>query len=236
MPVDRFFIDAELENGASISIEGTEAHHLATVSRKTTGKEIELCNGHGDLAEARVTGAERRRVAVTITNVTHAKPSSHKLILIQAIPLINRLDTIVEKGTELGMTELWLFPGERSAKKSLSKEQQGRLERVAISAMKQSGRLYLPTIKVTSELKKWGACPTSTYFGEISGSAPSLVSQLRKNSDVHIVIGPESGLTDLEEEQLKNWGAVPVSLHHNILRTDTAAIMSLGIASHETFY
>ncbi len=83
------------------------------------GEIIELVNGRNELAQAKLIEIEKKRARAEIVSVVKTEPS-RPIILCQALPRPNRLDTIIEKGTELGMTELRLFPGERSEKKNLS--------------------------------------------------------------------------------------------------------------------
>lgn len=194
-----------------------------------------MINGRGQLAEAHVARIEKKKAVLRITKVEESPPSPLKAILVQAIPRINRLDLIVEKGTELGMSELWLFPGEKSEKKKLSEQQFNRLKTISISAMKQCGRLYLPPITIHPPLAKWESYPSPSYFGDLSETAPTIFEEWQKkppSNELYFFIGPESGFTNREVELLKENQAKGVSMHENILRTDTAAITALAIINH----
>lgn len=235
MPVDRFFIEGDLEPRAEIHLVGQEYHHLAHVTRAKGGDRVEVVNGKGDIAEAVVEAIKKKEAVLHIASVRKESPPTSNIILVQAIPRLNRLETIVEKGTELGMAQLWLFPGERSEKGSLTENQEERLRVIAISAMKQCGRLWLPIMKILPPLKQWKTLPMPSYFGDVSPGAPPLLrvweSQIL-SVDAYIFIGPESGFSKEEEELLVRHGATGVTLHANILRTDTAAIAALAIMSN----
>lgn len=240
MPVDRFYLKKELVSNQEILLEGTEFHHLIHVMRGKQRDKIELVNGMGSLATGYIHSIEKRSAHIHIETLTSQKPPSFELILAQAIPRSNRLDWILEKGTELGMTQIWLFPGSHSEKKSFSEHQLERIEALMIAAMKQSGRVYLPTIQFKPELNKWPELkkhelPYPAFFGDLSASAP-LFESIWKNSPPQygsiFFIGPESGFNKLEIDSLNALGAAGVNLHQNILRTDTASLVALALMHH----
>lgn len=235
MPAERFYINAPLTEGASVFLEDQEFHHLAHVMRGVEGEQVELVNGCGFLSQARIERIEKKRAQLIVTSLSYVPKNSFKLILAQAIPRLNRLDFIVEKGTELGMDELWLFPGELSERKNLTESQLERMQAVAVAAMKQCGRLYLPLLCLKKPLKNWELQELPLYFGDTDPSAPIFEKSWKLKSSLEgviFVIGPESGLTAKETESLKSLKALGVALHPNILRTDTAALTALSLISH----
>lgn len=224
MPQERFFLDAPLIVGETLFLTDNEFHHLAHVSRCRVGEIVDLVNGKGQLAEASVDTIEKKQALLTPLKVTEAPPQSRSIILAQAYPRANRLDTILEKCTELGVTEIWLFVGEKSERKEAALP---RVDSVLISAMKQCGSLYLPKLVQAPPIKQWKTLPCKTYFGEFSPSAPHLQTVATAESSM-VVIGPESGLTTSEESVLKELGSVGVTLSKNVLRTDTAAVVAIA--------
>jgi 16S rRNA (uracil1498-N3)-methyltransferase len=226
MPVERFYSAESLEQGSKVTFEGAEFHHLKHVIRSKEGDLVELVNGKGDLASVRIESLGKKRASLLVESARSSKRSSFSLILIQAIPRPSRLDTILEKGTELGVTEFWLFPGERSERK-IAQTQLPRLHSVTVAALKQCGRLFLPTMQIIPSVLKWERVPENCWYGDFSSDS----KPLRPASQSAIVIGPESGLTSKEVEYLKALGAKPASLHPNTLRTDTAAICALSLLS-----
>ncbi len=224
MPQDRFFIDAFFSQNQGLSLQDLEFHHLSHVMRVKEKETIELVNGQGQLALAEVLEIGKKNARLKINSLTSQKKPSRALILAQALPRANRLDFILEKGTELGMTEAWLFPSQLSEKKEMPVQ---RARQIAIAAMKQSGRLFLPEIRFFPSLKE---CPMSiqAYFGDLSEDAPPLAA-IFKGQDATIFIGPEKGFSEGEIAWLKSQGALGVKLNNNILRTDTAALAALSI-------
>lgn len=234
MPKERFFFDADFVQNEQISLCDQEFHHLIHVMRVKVGQLVELVNGRGALASAQVKLIEKKQVIVLIENVFKSDPCSSEVILAQSIPRINRLDFILEKGTELGMTEIWLFPTELSDRKELTEHQIERLRTITISAMKQCGRLYLPKIVVKPLLAKWKEPTQRSFFGDLDPDAPLLDFILKKENPKGTLfyIGPESGFTAEEIVLLRHLKATGVKLHSNILRSDTAALTALALLTH----
>ncbi len=232
MPHDRFYLNSQFQKEAEVELSGEEAHHLQ-VMRKREGEIIELVNGQNQLARAKILSFGKKQIALQVLGITHKEPSKNKIILCQALCRPNRLDTIVEKGTELGMDELWLFPGQLSEKKELTPNQLERLHTITIAAMKQCGRLDLPKIIVKEPLLKWQKLPENMifYFGDTDEKAPWIQNCVKKATQCVVMIGPEAGFSDAETEFLRNAGAQGVRLHSNILRTETAAIAALVLVS-----
>lgn len=223
MPKERFYI-ADL-NACQVQLKGSENHHLTHVMRAKMGDTVELTNGKGGLASAivKIPGKELTLLEVTSFQET---PPPKEIILAQALPRLNLLDWIIEKGTELGASSFWLFPGELSEKKELNITQQQRLLTLSIAAMKQSGRLFLPSILFKPPLSKWPPLSGQLFYGDTHPSAPKLTptSQL----PIAVVIGPEKGFSPKEVESLRTFGAKGVKLHENILRTETAGLVALS--------
>lgn len=237
MPAERYYIPDNLEAGSQIALEGQEYHHLANVMRGRIGDEVELVNGLGLLATASIDALEKKRAVLSISNVLKQDRPKQSLIIAQGMPRLNRLEPIIEKATELGATEIWLFPASRSEKKSSSDNQIERLQAIAIAAMKQCGRLFLPKIVLLPPIKQWQNLPANgCFFGDLRPKAVWFADALAQHPSHEIVvcIGPESGLTDEETHELERKGFIGVKIHPNILRSDTAAIAALSIASHLT--
>jgi 16S rRNA (uracil1498-N3)-methyltransferase len=224
MPADRFFVAAPLNN--NLILEGEEFHHLAKVMRVRVGETIEIVNGQGELAEAELVSLDKKSCELKILSHKKVSPPEQTLILALALTKPASLEWTLEKATELGATEFWLFPGERSEKKDLSKSQIHRLDMILINALKQCGRLYLPKIVLKPPLGEWQVPAGSLYFGDLSTQAP-LKGPFEKT--VMFFIGPEKGFSPEETVLLREkFKAHPISLHENILRAETAAITVLS--------
>lgn len=237
MPAERYFIEEPLIAGKSFELKGAEFHHLAHVMRTRKGEEVELVNGKGTLAQATVEQVGKDRATLSIQTLHEAPEALCRIILAQAFPKPNRLDFILEKGTELGVDTFLLFPGDLSAKKDFFPHQMERARLLTISAMKQCGRLMLPAIELKPPLEKWPLLEqVLPFFGDVEPEAPLFedsAQAIRAASDpVLFFTGPESGFSAKEVDILRKLGAQGVKLHSNILRTDTASIAALSLLSH----
>ncbi len=225
MPSERFFYPDLFEENAVIALDAEEHRHIK-VMRIRPEEEIELINGKGELAIGVVDSIEKQKTTIILQKVTKVEKPSTKIILAQALPKQNKLDFIVEKGTELGMSELRLFPGDFSEKKELSANQLERCRHLTIAALKQCGALFLPEISLAPPLKNWQR-PPCAYFGDINPKAPKLKDTFKPSQEIIFFIGPEKGFSASEEIILEKL-ATGISLHKNILRTETAAICALA--------
>ncbi len=218
MPAERFFIDHELSG--ILELEGTELHHLAHVMRIRVGETIEVVNGKGALATAEVTALSKRNATLAILSATKSPlPEPHILL---AIPLMrpSKLELIIEKCTELGADAFWLYPAQYSDKDELSEHQLERLQHIAISAMKQCGRLDLPPIQIFDSLTDLFGTDANYFFGDTRTT-----QKITRNGKTVFITGPERGFSDKELEFL-DAKATGVSLHKNILRAETAPLVA----------
>ncbi len=230
MPVNRYYLDSPLLENTEVVLTDDEFHHLKNVLRKQSGDQIELVDGKGTLATAVVKEVRKREATLLITEAAQEKPSPLFIQLYQAFPRQSKLDWILEKGTELGVSEFVLFPSERSEKRALSKEQSRRAKLLTVSAIKQAGRLFLPTITLLDQFPQ--ECK-NIYYGDVSGDArsfPELLSE-QKAKTIACLIGPESGLSEKEMTHLQDGGAIPMKLSDGILRTETAAVAAATFMS-----
>ncbi|NDE82166.1 MAG: 16S rRNA (uracil(1498)-N(3))-methyltransferase [Chlamydiia bacterium] len=234
MPDNRFYLPQNLETGSICSIKEQELHHLQHVMRVKEEETIELINGKGQLATGVVQKLERHQASVLIETVISETVKRPTLILAQAMPRIARLEYIVEKATELGVTEIWLFPSTHSEKKEYSPSNIQRLNQILVASLKQSGRLFMPEIVYKKNLTQWTPLSIPAFFGDTAPDAPNFLEVLEKqeNTSSLWMVGPESGFTVQESDFIKGSLSITgVSLNPNILRVDTAAIAGLAILS-----
>ncbi|OGN56403.1 MAG: hypothetical protein A3D96_05155 [Chlamydiae bacterium RIFCSPHIGHO2_12_FULL_44_59] len=214
MPVDRFFHDSDLTG--EVQLEGAEMHHFH-VMRKQAGDTIELVNGHGSVAKAKVLTLSKKAVLLTIVSLSHTPIPPPQLTL--AIPFMrpSKLEFTLEKCVELGADAFYLYPAQFSEKENFSTHQMSRLESIVISAMKQCGRLDLPSIACTSLLDCLSQ-ELPLYFGDPIGQKKTI-----PNDPCIIITGPEKGFSAEEKELLHQKGS-PIRLGDYILRAETAPI------------
>jgi len=237
MPAERFYIkDPSFKVSNFVTLEKEEFHHLHHVMRLKAGELVDLVDGMGSIAQAQIQVIDKHIATLEVQSIDKKPPPKYKLILAQALPRPAKLEYIIEKSVELGVTELWLFPGALSEKKELSPSQATRMHNISVSAMKQCGRLFLPNITFFPSILSWTPekIPPDAFFGDTDPSAPSFLSSLQSldSSSALIAIGPEKGFHDKEVLHMEQILSLKgVKLHQNILRTETAAIHSISLLS-----
>lgn len=236
MPIERYYTPVSFDLNGLLEIKETEFHHMTRVMRTRHGDSVELVNGKGALAQATVQDIGKEKALLQIDSIFQEPERPVQLILAQAFPKQNRLDFILEKGTELGVDAFWLFPGHLSVKKEIYPNQIERAQAVLIAAMKQCGRLTLPEVMIQPSLDQWKGIASTIYFGDLSENAPPFKDAWANDPSqaypIIFVTGPESGFSGEEVRLLRTCGAIGVKLHENVLRTDTASLMALSLLSH----
>jgi 16S rRNA (uracil1498-N3)-methyltransferase len=234
----RFYVP-DLTEGAEVALLPTEAHHAAHVLRLAPGAAVELFDGRGRAAEARITAVRRGEVAAAVERVRGPQPRpAPRVRLAFAIPKGNRLDWLLEKAAELGVARLAPVRFARSVAGAgeFSAAQRTRWLGHCIAAAKQSGLAWLPEIEDPLPLADLLVQPQAGLFGDLAADAlsvPQAVAQLRGGAAVGgltVVVGPEGGLTGDERAALHAAGLLPVRLGRTTLRIETAAVALVAAA------
>lgn len=234
MPAERYYTDQLTKESEEIVISGDEFHHVIRVMRCREGAVVEFVNGRGSLALACLRRVGKQEAVFSVEKLITQEKPMREIILVQGMPKLQRLEFIAEKGTELGMTALWIVPGDQSEKEGLSSHQKERLTAILIASMKQCGRLFLPTLEMRPKLSAWKEFPVRGYFGDIRSESPrfaQVLTEFQQNDSLYFFVGPESGFSEGEVKVMVEGGVKGVHLHENILRTDTAGIVALAIAT-----
>lgn len=221
---ERFFLNQEYIENSVVFLEDAEQHHLSHVLRIRQGEIVELINGKGSLALAKT-----QKKGLLILEVHQCLPKTEILL---GIPFMrpSKLEWILEKGTEIGVSSFFLYPADKSTQKSLSDHQIQRLNNVIISSLKQSKRLYLPHLEIHLRLEEILAKEAICYFGDVRETVPFLIP---KNETPLFISGPESGFSDKEVTLLEQ-KAKGVRINQNILRAESAPIVASSIFAHFT--
>jgi 16S rRNA (uracil1498-N3)-methyltransferase len=221
------FYCASIE-GVSI-LDPDESHHLSRVLRLPVGASVELFDGQGTRAEGVVESLDRKQVAIRIVRVERAaRPETGRIILAASFAKGQRFDWLVEKCTELGVDHIAAVQFERTVKQG-NAAAVARLEKITLSAAKQSNRLFLPTLTGPAPLAATAAGLRVDYpnsrllYGDPAESVPILPHAAERADDTIVFIGPEGGFTDAEQAAMTAIGACPVRINHNVLRVETAA-------------
>jgi 16S rRNA (uracil1498-N3)-methyltransferase len=238
MRLTRVYVDAVLTSDTVVELPRETASHLAKVLRARSGDEIVLFSGDGREYAGVIESVRGSRVTAAVGVGADAdRESPFAITLVQCVPRGDRMDFIVQKATELGVTRLVPVLSQRSVvrldeSQSVSKVAHWRA--VAVNACEQCGRNRLPIIETPAPLINYlsicGAGATSAPAGARLVLEPDLrpaatLSNLETAAE--IAIGPEGGFDDDELEAFRMAGFVRVRLGPRILRTETAAIAAL---------
>jgi len=228
MPAHRFtfYLPSLSPDLRELAIEGDEHHHLARVLRLTPRETIAATNGRGLLVEGELVAVGKTRSTAQVTRMVSNEALSTRTVL--ALSLLPRahFEQAVSQCTEVGATAIVPLIAEKCHVKSWSKASAARAERVAVAAMKQSGRSWLPTMEAARtvdaiareiEAGKYGRA----FVGDMGASTmPDHVA-----GHAVVVVGPEAGLTDEELTRLDKARAARVSCGVSRLRAETAAVL-----------
>ncbi len=226
MPANRFYYQGSLSQGATIELRDAEHHHLR-VMRVSVDEEVEIVNGKGALATAKITALQKESTHLLLLEVSQEAPLEQEIILIIPLMRPNKLEWIVEKATELGATALHFYAAEFSEKMQLSEHQLERLQNLCLSALKQSGRLYLPHIELVPSLERAMVEEGTYLFGDTTPWQASILD-VKVERRTALITGPERGFSPKERTFLAQ-KAQSVSLSAHILRAETAPIAGLAI-------
>ena len=234
----RFFCDNL--TGTTATISGDDAHHIARVLRMKPGDALSLCDGAGGEYEAVITSINPDAVVCALGErriSTVESPVS--ITLFQCLPKTGKMETIVQKCTELGVFAVVPVVSARCVvipNKDFEKKRE-RYNRVALEAAKQSRRAVVPQVQSLVELKKVDPRQFDLFLIAYEDeSARTLKTALREAgsvSSIALLIGPEGGLEPDEVRRLTANGAISVSLGKRILRTETAGMAMLAQILYE---
>lgn len=210
-----------------------ESKHCIRVLRLTTGDEITLVDGVGSLYKTRITKPEAKRCEVEIFETINNFEIRNFYLHIAIAPTknIERLEWFLEKATEIGIDEITPLLCEHSERKVINNE---RLEKIIVSAMKQSIKAYLPKLNPMIPLKQF---IQSQHEGELfiahcnTKNLSHLKDKIIPKYKITILIGPEGDFSASEVKYAIHKGFTEISLGNSRLRTETAGVMACSIAN-----
>ena len=213
--------------GATVTFSAEESKHIVRVLRKKAGDVLRATDGQGHFFNITLTLTEMRRCEGTIGDITAIPKKVHRLhIAIAPTKMNERFEWFLEKATELGVDEITPLLCERSERKVIKAE---RMQRVLVSAMKQSLRAHLPKLNPLTPYhdfleKNRNGMKFIAHCAE--GKRNPLTQFLPPKEDVVFLIGPEGDFSNTEIQSALDLEYVPVTLGNNRLRTETAAVMT----------
>jgi 16S rRNA (uracil1498-N3)-methyltransferase len=232
--MDYFLVESEQIDGDHLVLKGDEYKHLSRVLRKRVGDHVFVTDGRGRMYEVIIQEFSRTEAQCSIIQTVERwnEPRTEVTLAISLLRNPARFDLVIEKATELGVSKIIPLLCERTIPKQ---EKHARLEKIAVSALKQCGRSILPQIFVLTRFDT--LVRNSDRFGlkviahEKTEQSHSLGSVIRHHEDVKsvlLIVGPEGGLTQEETDLADRQGFISVSLGPRRLRSETAAIVGVS--------
>jgi 16S rRNA (uracil1498-N3)-methyltransferase len=227
----RFFVPA-VRNGAA-EISGEDARHLTQVLRVEAGQIFEISDNEA-VYLAEISTVAKSRVVFQVMHRQPDPPPSAPVHLIAALIKFDRLEMLLEKATELGVTSVRFVRAERSDK-GLDKAAEKRIERwrrIVTEASQQSRRLRVPELFETVRFKDGLAVEAGRrLFLDEERTGVPLLDASAGGESIAVLVGPEGGWVAHEREEAHAAGWTSVTLGENILRAETAAVAALAVVN-----
>ena len=230
----RIYQPGHYENGQTIELSAAASQHVGIVLRMQPGAPLTLFCGDNREFSAIITSVLKKKVMVTI-NAVHeiSRESPRKIHLAQAISKGERMELVIQKAVELGAASIIPLITARCAVRLDAErlhKKQLQWQAIAVAACEQSGRNLVPTIYET--------CTLDAYLQQNHATTKFILDPKANKSwrdihflqgDISLLIGPEGGLSDDEVALAVSMQFQSISLGPRILRTETAAIVALGV-------
>lgn len=244
----KFFVNEENIKNEKIEIIGEDVNHIKNVLRKNIKDKIEICDvGSGRNYLCEIQEIEKEKIFCNILEKIEgiAEPCTYVHIY-QGLPKSDKMELIIQKSVELGVSEITPVNMSRCIVKLDGKEQKKKIERwqkISEVAAKQSGRDIIPVInnicnvsEIAKQCKDYDLILLA-YENEKENKLKTeiqLLKQLQtKNLKIAVIIGPEGGIAPEELEKIQKEGAKVITLGERILRTETVALNVLSIIMYE---
>ena len=232
-----------------IILDGSDVNHIRNVLRMKEGEELIICDGDGTDHFCRIRGYDGKRlIADIMKSSSSASELSAKVVLFQGLPKKDKMELIIQKAVELGVSEIVPVLTRRVIVKLDDAGKESRkLERwqsIARSAAEQSGRGIIPTVRNVigwnEALKEAGNLECSVIPYENADNSENglensrtVIRELKGRKSIGVFIGPEGGFEEDEIRQAVEAGFHTISLGRRILRTETAGLATLAIIGFE---
>lgn len=236
----RFLLSDRLAD--KMVVAGGEAHHMLRVLRLAAGDQVVVVDPVGQAAVARITQTGDTEVFLSMeTKLEEEREAPITIRLAQGLPKSDKMDFIVQKAVELGISEIIPMEADTSVVRYDAAKQQNRRERwqkIAAEAAKQCQRTIVPNVAAVQDLAKLLAATGGEtqiivlYEGQVPLGLKQVLRE-KPGNDYLLIIGPEGGLSSREVQLAQERGAAIVTMGPRILRTETAALAAIAAVMYE---
>ncbi len=219
----RLFYDPNIDkNNTQFTLSEEESKHVVRVLRLTETDKIGLLNGCGYLFTCEIAEAHPKRCLLNIVETNFEAPDPDVIhIAVAPTKQMERIEWFVEKAVEIGVTKITLLDCKNGERAKIKLD---RLEKKAISAMKQSQRKYLPEIDDLTKFNDFISKYPTGLIAHCYDGEKSTFSEVFAKTNCPILIGPEGDFTLEEVKHALDKGYKTITLGKNRLRTETAAL------------
>ena len=240
--MQQIFTEQDMKKGDEITVEGEDARHLAQVVRMRPGERLRVSHvfpdgGEGGSFICELTGAEKACIRLRVLEEVPSTELDNEIVLFQAIPKGDRMETVIEKAVELGAREIVPVEMKHCVVRLDEKKKKTRVRRyqsIAENAARQSKRSRIPRVgdvisyrEALERAKTSDICLVPYECEEGMAATAEAVAKIAPGKSVSIFIGPEGGFAEEEIRAARDLGMDVISLGRRILRTDTAAIAAM---------
>ncbi len=241
----RFFLEQQnIKAGDIVTMSPFDSNHIKSVLRLKKGDDIYIFNGEKEFSAKLVLVSSKGTTAKIEKLIKSASKESEKKLTVYLSLIKNpNFELALEKLSELGVDRIIPLETEftQISAEKLSKKYE-RWKKIVVAASKQSGRISVPQIEVAAKLKNVLPNVTSHHDLVLVLSTDKkrnyknlLDLDLKHKNDIAIIIGPEGGFSNLEESLFDKLNLNRININPNILRTETAAIISVGVVKFMVF-
>jgi 16S rRNA (uracil1498-N3)-methyltransferase len=236
MRIPRVFTPQALAPQSTLALAEAQSHYLSKVLRMQAGRELILFNGEGGEYSAEISAVHKKLISVTVKEFTTENRQSHlQLELAIGVSRGERMDWVLQKATELGVTKITPLISERTEVKFGGERADKKMEhwqQIIISACEQCQRNLLPELSAPKKYSEWiTQCDAELKFVLHHRDSKSLPQEKTPQS-VALLIGPEGGLDDNEIAQAVAQKFSPLTLGPRVLRTETAPIAAISLVQY----
>lgn len=235
-----FVVPAEALATGTVTVDGAEGRHAASVARVRAGEAVDLVDGLGRRGAGTVTVVGRDRIEVEVPSVAEEPAPAPRFVVVQALAKGDRGELACELMTEVGVDVIVPW----SAARCLTKWREDRVEKslgrwrsTVHAAGKQARRSRFPEVRSVASTDQACALIREAAAGAVldeSAAAPLAAVELPAAGDVVLVVGPEGGVTPEELEAFAAAGARACRLGDTVLRTSTAGAAALAVLSAQS--
>lgn len=223
----------------TLTLDGAEGRHAATVRRLQPGEQLELSDGRGNAVRAVVLRAQAGRLQVRVVQRRSVPEPVPWLVLVQALAKGERGELAVELATEVGVDEIVPWAAARCVTRWEGERGLRALQRWRSTAREAGKQARRPRHPLVGELHSTAqllarAAQACTLVLHERAEQPLAGRALPAGGHLMLVVGPEGGVTDEEVHALAGVGAVAVRLGDSVLRTSTAGAAAAAVVSAAT--